>query len=176
MKLRSRLLKWHQDGTGVWVSFRVDSSAIAVRLTEEMKDIFFDVEIKAYKGKRSLDANAYCWTLLDKLAAVMRIGKVELYRSFVCDIGGNSQTVCVVNKGVEGLRKHWESRGLGWVTETMKSKIEGCTNVILYYGSSTYDTAQMSRLIQLVVEECQAQGIETMAPDELWKLKGLTDG
>lgn len=58
----------------------------------------------------------------------------------------------------------------------MPSKIEGCTNVILYDGSSTYDTAQMSRFVNMVVDECKIQGIETMTPEELCKLKGLYDG
>ena len=49
----------------------------------------------------------------------------------------------------------------------MPSKLPGCVNVILYYGSSTYDTAQMSRLINLAVQDCKEQGIETMTPQEL---------
>lgn len=44
---------------------------------------------------------------------------------------------------------------------------------MLYYGSSTYDTAQMSRLINIIVEECKAQGIETRTPDEISKLVSL---
>ena len=57
------------------------------------------------------------------------------------------------------------------MTEILPSKIAGCVNVVLYYGSSTYDSAQMSRLIDLVVQECQAQGIETKTPEELALLK-----
>ena len=34
-------------------------------------------------------------------------------------------------------------------------------------GSSDYDTAQMSRLIEIIIQECKAQGIETMTPREL---------
>ena len=40
-------------------------------------------------------------------------------------------------------------------------------NVTLYYGSSTYDTKQMSRLIDNIVQDCQAVGIETLTPDKL---------
>ena len=58
----------------------------------------------------------------------------------------------------------------------MPSKIEGCTNVILYYGSSTYNTEQMSRLINLVVEDCKAQGVETMTPDEINRMLSLWGG
>jgi hypothetical protein len=49
----------------------------------------------------------------------------------------------------------------------MPSKIEGCTNVVLYYGSSTYDKAQMSRLINNIVEECRQLGIETKSAEEV---------
>ena len=56
---------------------------------------------------------------------------------------------------------------MGWLADTTPSKIKGCTNVILYYGSSTYDTAQMSRLINLIVDECKEAGIETVPPQRL---------
>jgi hypothetical protein len=32
----------------------------------------------------------------------------------------------------------------------------------------------MHRLLELIVQECQQQGIPTMTPDEIAKLKGLT--
>ena len=55
--------------------------------------------------------------------------------------------------------------------QAVPSKIDGCTNVILYYGSSTYDTAQMHRLIELIVQECKEQDIETLTPEGLERLK-----
>lgn len=53
----------------------------------------------------------------------------------------------------------------------MPSKLKGCNNLILYYGSSTYNTEQMSRLIDNIVQDCKAVGIETMTPAELAALK-----
>ena len=61
----------------------------------------------------------------------------------------------------------WERNGIGWMAETFPSKLKGCVNVTVWYGSSTYDTEQMSRLIDAVVEDCKAVGIETMTPAEL---------
>ena len=90
-----------------------------------------------------------------------------IYRALVRDIGGNSTTICAQNKTVDKLRENWQANGLGWITDTLESKIDGCTNVVLYYGSSTYDTVQMSRLINLLVQECKAQGIDTKTPSEL---------
>lgn len=131
------------------------------------------IEMKKYREKRSLDANAYCWVLLDKLAEKLNIPKVELYRASIREIGGNSEIVCVKDIAVEKFRQGWEHNGLGWCTDTMPSKIEGCTNVILYYGSSTYDTAQMSRLIDNICQDCVANGIQVETPDKIAEMKSL---
>lgn len=130
----------------------------------------YTLEIKEHKERRSLDANAYFWVLLDKLAEKVKLPKIDLYRELIKNIGGNNQIVCVPEKAVDKLIRGWEHNGLGWTTETTTSKLQGCVNVILYYGSSTYDTAQMSRLIDLVVQECKQQEIETMTPQELERL------
>ena len=125
------------------------------------------IKIGKFTKKRSLDANAFCWVLIDKLAKKLNIPKVEIYRSAIKEIGGNSDTVCVQDKAVQSLCDGWNHNGLGWITETFPSKIEGCTNVTLYYGSSTYDTAQMSRLVNMIVQECEQLGIETKSQEEI---------
>lgn len=71
------------------------------------------------------------------------------------------------DRAAEKLCQGWEKNGLGWLAETFPSKLPGCVNVTLYYGSSTYDTKQMSRLIDNIVQDCQAVGIETLTPDKL---------
>ena len=66
----------------------------------------------------------------------------------------------------------WERQGAGWPTELEDYAPDGDRLVIrAYYGSSTYNTKQMSRLIDWVIEECKEQGIETMTPEELARLK-----
>lgn len=133
------------------------------------------LSIKAgkFRARRSLDANAYFWVLADKLAAKQNITKAEVYKDAIRNIGGVSNTVCVIDKAVEKLRESWEKNGIGWQTEIMPSKLEGCTNVILYYGSSCYDQAQMSRLIDNIVQDCEDNGIETMTPAEIQRIKDL---
>lgn len=126
--------------------------------------------IKEHKQKRSLNANSYAWTLMDKLAEKLRIAKTEIYRSYIKEIGGNNTLVCVQDTALDDLLRNWEQKGTGWLAETEKSKLDGCTNVRLYYGSSTYDTAQMSRLIELIVQDCKENGIETLTPEELSRM------
>lgn len=140
-------------------------------LIPSLKDKKYKISVKEFKNKRSLDANAYCWVLIDRLSEVTGYDKETIYKNAIKEIGGISETVCIQNKAAEKLCHAWEYKGLGWQTETFESKIDGCTNVILYYGSSVYDTAQMSRLIDIIVQECKSQGVETMTPDELEILK-----
>lgn len=163
--------RFMQDIDGTWISFLV-SRQEALGALESIEDgKTYTVTVKEHRERRSLDANAYCWVLLDKLAEKLSLPKTEIYRRFIREIGGNSETVCVLEKAADKLCDGWEHNGIGWQTERIPSKIEGCVNVILYYGSSTYDSKQMSRLIDMVVDECKDHGIETLTPMELERLK-----
>ena len=133
---------------------------------DELSKAAVNVDIKKAAKKRSTNANAFCWALIDQIAEKTRIPKSEVYRHAIREIGGVSETVCVQDKAVDRLRKGWEQNGLGWQTETIPSKLDGCTCVVLYYGSSTYDSAQMSRLIDLLIQEAEQQGIHTITDKE----------
>lgn len=170
MKVTGKLIDVSQDvfAKTMKVTFVVNEPEAVKAGYDEMKSRDkLSIEVKPWRKKRSLDANAYCWVLIDRLAAANGITKEEVYRNAIKDIGDNSDTVCVVNEAVEKVCKAWEKHGLGWQAETFASKLDGCTNVILYYGSSTYDTSQMSRLIDNIVQDCKAVGVETMTPAEL---------
>ena len=157
------------DG-GVWLCVKVNEPAVANRFVLEKKPRPYTCDIKEYRAKRSLDANAYAWILIDKIAEAVRVPKEEVYRQAIKSIGGVSDMVCAKDNAVDKLRQNWSHNGVGWQTDTMPSKIEGCTVVVLYYGSSVYDAAQMSALIDHLVQDAKALGIETMPPD---KLEGL---
>ena len=130
-------------------------------------------KLTEWREKRSLDANAYFWVLLDKLSTVLQVGKEELYRRYIRDVGGASQIVCIKAEAADALISGWSHNGLGWQAEQVPSKLDGCVNVVLYYGSSTFDTAQMSRLIELVIQDCEAVGIETKTPNEIEEMLNL---
>lgn len=134
-----------------------------------------DVVIARQKQKRTTDANAYAWVLMGKLADKLGISAEEIYREYVTNIGGNFTVVPVKDEAVETWVQNWEhapKTKIGWVSKILgKAKTEGYTNTVNYYGSSTYDTRQMSRLIDLIIADCKSQGIETMTPDEIARLK-----
>ena len=77
------------------------------------------------------------------------------------------------NEAVDRLCEGWRRNGIGWQTDTFPSKIDGCTNVILYYGSSVYDTKQMSLLLDNIIQDCTALGIQTETPEMIAKMKSL---
>lgn len=134
------------------------------------KDI--NVEIKQLRKHRSLDANAFAWVLIDKIAEKVGISKTEVYQNAIREIGGVSDVICVQNKAVDRLTSGWVKNGLGWQADIIPSKIEGCSNVVLYYGSSVYDTKQMSSLIDNLIHEAEAQGIPTISEAETKRLLG----
>ena len=70
-------------------------------LYDELHEVDVDVTVKKHREKRSLDANAYSWVLLDKLAEATGTPKSEIYRREVRDVGGNTETVCVREKAVQ---------------------------------------------------------------------------
>jgi len=137
---------------------------------DALKDTDINVEVKKYRNRRSLDANAYAWVLIDKIASALSLNKVDVYRNAIKNIGGVSDTVCIIENAADKLISGWTAKGLGWQAERTESKIDGCVNVILYYGSSTYDTKQMSDLIESLVFDAENLGIETLTPDELERI------
>jgi hypothetical protein len=156
------------------ISFEVNEKNDFKLLVDEMRSVEkLSIEVKPFRARRSLDANAYFFVLADKLAAKLNISKEEVYRNAIKHIGGVSEIVCVKSEAVERLCEGWSANGLGWQTDTFPSKIDGCTNVILYYGSSTYDSRQMSQLISNIVQDCEALGIETKTPQEIANMLSL---
>lgn len=179
MELTGRIVDISKDfmTSKTRVAFELNESQVAAAMYDEFHDQDkLSVVVKKFRQKRSLDANAYCWVLLDKLSAALNVPKTELYRDFIKEVGENNVVICAKNQAVEALINGWEHNGIGWVTDTLPSKIDGCTNVILYYGSSTYDTSQMSRLTNLIVDACTEHNIPTETPNEIAKRLSFWEG
>ncbi len=130
------------------------------------------VEIKPYRQKRSLNANAYFWQLLSKLAEVLNTDKDSLYIEML-DRYGVFTHIVVKPEIAERVKAEWRTvRELGQVTVNGKAGIQ----LQCYFGSSTYNSAEMAKLIDGVVSECKEVGVEVMPPDELELMKSLWGG
>ena len=168
MKLLFDGAKWMADSESTWLMLKVNPRD-ATAFIDEMKDgKVYEADLKEHRKKRSLDANSYAWVLMGKLANKVGLPKEDVYREFVKDVGDNYEILPIRNDAVDTWISAWQGRGIGWVCDILgKSKLDGYTNVICYYGSSTYDSSQMSKLINLIVDECKQQGIDVMTPAEL---------
>lgn len=149
----------------------------AKKFVGEMRPRKYVAEIKEYREKRSLDANAYCWVMIGKLAAAMStpwstVTPEEIYREAIKDVGDNYEVMPVRDDALERWKAIWSGHGIGWICDELgPSKLRGYTNVRCFYGSHVYDKSQMSRLINIIVEECKLQGVETLSDRELSLLK-----
>lgn len=128
----------------------------------------YTVSIKRRKKKRSLDANAYMWVLLRELAFKVENSPIELYKHYVRGFG-QYYVIPVREDAIEAFSKVWSSHGIAWFVDDIGPcrRTAGYHNLKAYYGTSEYDTKSMSRLIDEVVLDCKAQGIETMSREEI---------
>lgn len=124
-------------------------------------------EIKEHKEKRSLNANAYAWTLITKIADALRTSKEECYLEMLKRYG-QSEIVSVLSQiDVSGYFKYYEPLA----TATLQGK--EFTHYKIFKGSSEYDTREMSILIDGIVSEAKELGIDTIPPNEIERLKNM---
>lgn len=162
-------LTLNRDGTqNITVTVNEDFS----QEYDELKDKDVTVDIKKFSRRRSLDANGYCWSIIDRIAEKTGIKKSEVYRNAIRDIGGVSTIICVKDEAVASLCNGWATHGIGWQYETFQSKLPGCTNVTLYYGSSVYSTKQMAALIDSLIQDASAVGLDVITEKEKERLLG----
>lgn len=143
---------------------------------DELKDCEkLSITIKKYRQKRSLDANSYFHVLVGKIADVLNISKPRSKNILIgrygqpelLDDGSPAimKTNVPVSKMLEQETLHCYPCG---------SKTENgqeLTFYRIYRGSHTYDTKEMSILIDGTVEEAKDLGIETMTPDQIKEMK-----
>ena len=117
--------------------------------------------------KRSLNANAYAWSLLSKIADVHGISKEDCYL-FMLKRYGQSEVISVLSSiDINGYFKYFDVFG--------KSELNGksFTHYKIYKGSSEYNSKEMAILIDGIVSEAKELEIETLPTEEIERLKSL---
>lgn len=160
-------------GGEVEITFTAPKSIL--RAFDSLQDKPLSVTVKEFRQKRSLSQNAYLWLLLDKLGAKLDRSKEDIYKEYVRDYGV-FEFLPIRNDAVERFVSNWSKNGLGWFTEDLgESKLNGYTKLIAYYGSSTYNSKEMTRLIVAVIQDCEEQGIQTMPLSDIMLLQNDND-
>lgn len=153
-------------------SARYDGNALVLTTRDRMAMRFLngfapgEYEILPMRKRRSRDANNYCWMLCSEIADAIGSTKEDVYRHAIRE--GNEYTPLPIRAdAVEAFRRIWSAKGIGWFAEVVdESKLPGYKLVFAYHGSSTYDTKQMSRLIERLVQDAQALGLDTLSERE----------
>lgn len=149
------------------ITFSVNEPYVMTQL-DKIKDASrLQIISKPFRKKRSLDANAYMWVLLQQMAMALHTDKEAVYLQMLEKYG--VFTTLVVDPGkaeriVETLRV---CKNFGEITVKGKKGIQ----IQYYYGSSTYDSEEMAHLINGIVHECNELKIQTISPDEIDRLK-----
>lgn len=142
---------------------------------EAIKDRDLRLELTQWRERRSLNANAYFHVLCGKIAERAAESVTEAKNQLISDYGQPERTehgimtVTMLDaipwQRVEGIHLRPTT-----ATRTMDDGRLYRVYLVMR-GSHTYDTAEMSRLIDGTVNEAKELGIETLTPAELERMK-----
>ena len=131
------------------------------------------IDIKKASKHRSLSANAYAWVLIDKIAEKTGESVTDVYQHAIREIGGVSELYGVREAAFESFKQLWCSDHLGRQVEIIPgSSKPGWLNVKAWKGSSDFDSTQMARLIDSLIQEAEQQGIPTISDQEAERMLG----
>lgn len=148
---------------------------------EKMSGKDLSVELKQYREKRSLDANAYYWLLVGKLAQVLNQTNQFIHNDMLRKYGEieiiDGKPIYIVLPDTETAEEKANEADTYHIKPTSQVKIGNDGRMYRTYmmlrGSSDYDTKEMSRLINGLAEECQNLGIETMTSEQMERMMVL---
>jgi len=125
------------------------------------------IKANKYRKKRSLDANAYCWVLITKIAEVVESSKEEVYEEMIQKYGylyqdeeGYIPMTVKADVDIHKIPGHWK-----FVKSNGKF-----SSYLMIKGSSEYDSGEMAKFIEQIIYEAKELGIETLPPDELKRM------
>lgn len=173
MEIKFDRARIETDEAGVWLSLRAVSPRMAREFASVMKDAVYTVTPKKWRARRSLDANAYLWTLSDKIAQVVGNTKEDVYRDAI-EHKGACDVLMIRRDALPDFIKHWSSNGIGWFCQKIGERGE-FVELDAYYGSSTYNTQEMSLIIDWVVQLAKDLDIEAETPEEITLMKSRWD-
>ena len=155
------IVKNNQDLTKAMVS--------VANLTSELGKKIYSVEIKEHKEKRSKNANDYSWVLQDKIAKALNKSIDEIHKEMVLSYGV-IEVLSIQKVAFESAKRLFDYfQILGESNTNGKEFI----HVKAGLGTHTYNTSEMAKFIDGVVQEAINLDIEVKTPEEIAQLKSL---
>lgn len=149
------------------ITFSINESS-AVNEIDKLKDSKLSIKAVKHREKRSLDSNAYAWVLMQKIAEAVNSDKWSIYLECLKKYSRSFSHVIVKPEAVEKMKELYRT-----CVDLGEISVNGMTGhqLQVYYGSSTFNTKEMSVFIDGIVSECKELGIETLPPAELERMK-----
>ena len=149
-----------------------------IELIEQLKNEKLSIEIKKFRKKRSLTANNYYWSLCHKISEMNGVSDAWTHNLYLRDChciarfeDGTPVTVPVPDtEGAEIEVMNKTEYHLMPTSQTIEGKNGRLRHYIMLRGSSTFDSAEMARLIDFAVQDAKALGIPTITENEQRKL------
>ena len=148
------------------VTFEINEDITAS--IDKIRDKMLNLTAKIHREKRSLDANAYAWVLMQKIAEAIHTDKWAVYLMMLERYSPVFTHIIVRPEAVERVMGEWRTvKVLGPI------QVNGSSGIQLqcYFGSSTFDSKEMASFIDGIVSECKEMGIETLPPDEIERMR-----
>ena len=125
------------------------------------------ITIEPKKKKRSLDQNAYFWKLLGEISKKENgdLRDVETIYTNLLEMAGSKYTSMIIkHEALDDLRK--QIRHVKVIKQqTVKNVLYD--TVYAFYGSSTFNTSEMSQLIDVALRYAEEVGVEDV--ENYWK-------
>lgn len=134
-------------------------------LFSQDRDALF--EVKERKRQRSLTQNAYYWALLNQLARKLSMPDSEVHLNMLREYGVAEVFSVREDVPVEGYLRYFDIIGTGIANGRVFKHVRA------YKGSSEMDSTEFSHLLDGMRQECEAQGIPVMTPEEVARLKWI---
>lgn len=140
------------------ITFSVNEPSAMNELESIMVADKLSIKAVKYRAKRSLDANAMLWACLGEIANSMTppADKWDIYLQMLKRYGKFTY-ICVKPSVVDAMKAQWrECEVVGEVDINGQKAVQ----LLCYFGSSTYNTQEFSRLLEGVISEMSEIGLQ----------------
>ena len=141
---------------------------------KKLNSILYDLdqdkvyELKEYKQQRNKQQNSKYWKLISELSLVTKIGIEELHFDMLKNYSQRYEIL---------VPSDIELRGIEYYEQKSKLSKNGREYTVYHVFTPSHElnTSEFAILMQGLVEECKAQGIDTRSPDEIRRDEVLYD-
>lgn len=174
--MKGRLKDWTFSRSGEHILTIVTRESCKV-IWDKLADQEIDFTVKKHSQPRSLNANNYAWSLIEKLAVAANADKDSIYEdmlqrygtgeTYEDEAGNECKVLFSLREGIPPrlVARHYAEIGNGFVDGKK----------FIHYraikGTSEYNTKEMSVFLDGVISDCKDLGIETDTPEMIARYK-----